>query len=301
MWIGSVWQGVRRFFEAWSRANKAHPAVSAFSTLVVLPSVLIGGALIYMALSDAYDEFKFHHLSPAEHLRLAQEACRTAQYGSICADYEAATPHLNKISHDAPEYGDAHRLLEVIRYQQEAAAERQRQSLARQEAERLRLANQTEQESYEQMQGNVAGTAHDLYRCAMSTTETQIVSFDNGHHWWADDGRCAAEERRKQVAEEQRRADQQKQRDDDAQLSSYWPTTLRVDTDMDSFWLNNEERTCQTLPDNKGRIARVNCSGSASHQDHSIPVKFWGGIDRNTVSEWKCRREGDDFVCRAIN
>jgi len=27
-----------------------------------------------------------------------------------------------------------------------------------------------------------------------------------------------------------------------------------------------------------------------------IPVRFWGGVDRNTVSNWKCRREKDDFV-----
>ena len=82
---------------------------------------------------------------------------------------------------------------------------------------------------------------------------------------------------------------------------SYWPTTLRVDTDMDSFWLNNEERTCQTFPDDKGRVTRVTCSGNASHQEHNIPVKFWGGVDRNTVSDWKCRKEGGNFVCRAID
>src|ERR1039458_26526 len=308
MWIGSVWRGIYRFFAAWHRQTQTHPLLAAFSAFFVLPCVLLGGTLVYMALSEAYDEFKFNHLSPAEHLRLAQGACRTAQYGGICADLATATPHLNKIPHDAPEYGDAHKLLEVIRLQHEAAAERQRQNLARQEAERLRLANQTQQESYEQMQRNVAGTAHDPYRCATSTADTQIFSFDNGHYWWADDGRFEADELKKQAAEEQRQTEQraaherqQRQRDDDAQLSSFWPTTLRVDTDMDSFWLNNEERTCTTSPDDKGRVARVNCSANASHQDHSIPVKFWGSVDRDTVSDWKCRREGDEFVCRAID
>jgi len=307
MWIGSAWRWIYRFFAAWHGATQAHPYFAAFSAFLVF-CVLIVGTVIYFELVEAYDEFKFNHLSSAEHLRLAQEACRTAQYGGICADPPTATPHLNKIPHDAPEYGDAHKLLEVIRLQQEAAAERQRQNLAKQEAERLRLANQTQQESYEQMQRNVAGTAHDPYRCATSTAGTQIFSFDNGHYWWADDGRCAAEELKKQAAEEQRQIEQRaaherqhRQRDEDAQSSSYWPTTLRVDTDMDSFWLNNEERTCQTLPDDKGRVARVNCSGNASHQDHSIPVKFWGGVDRDTVSDWKCRREGDEFVCRAID
>ena len=308
MSIGSVWHGIYRFFVAWHRQTQAHPLLAVFSAFVVLPCVLVVGTIIYMELSEEYDEFKFNHLSPAEHLRLAQEACRTAQYGGICADFGTATPHLNKIPHDTPEYVDAHKLSEVIRLQQEAAAERQRQNLARQEAERLRLANQTQQESYEQMQRNVAGTAHDPYKCATSTAETLIFSFDNGHYWWADDGRCAAEELRRRAAAEQTQNEQrmaherqQRQRDEDAQSSSYWPTTLRVDTDMDSLWLNNEERTCRTFPDDKGIVARVNCSANASHQDHSIPVKFWGGVDRDTVSDWKCRREGDEFVCRAID
>jgi hypothetical protein len=275
----------------------------------------LGETLIYLELSEAYDKFKFNHLSPAEHLRLARDACRTAQYGGICLDSPRATLHLNRIPHDSVEYGDARSLMEVIRLQQEAAAARQRENAARQrenqarqEAERVRLANQTWEESFEQMKRNVAGTAHDPYRCATSTVDTQIFSFDNGHYWWADDGRCAADEAKKQAATEQRRIEQQeahqrqqRQRNEDAQVSSYWPTTLRVDTDMDSFWLNNEERTCQTFPDDKGRVTRVNCSENASHQYHSIPVKFWGGVDRDTVSNWKCRREGDEFVCRAIN
>lgn len=97
------------------------------------------------------------------------------------------------------------------------------------------------------------------------------------------------------------RAEQQAKRDDDARFDSYWPTTLRVDTDMDSFWLRDEERTCQTYPDEKGRVAVVACNATGSHRDHNIPVKFWGGVERNTVSDWRCRREGDDFVCRAID
>jgi hypothetical protein len=308
MWIGSVWRGIHRFFGAWHRQTQAHPVFAVFSAFVVLPCVLFGGTLIYIALSEAYDEFKFNHLTPAEHLQLAQDACRTTQYSGICANFPAATPHLNKIPHDAPEYGDAHKLVEVIQLQQEAAAERQRQYIAAQEAERLRLANQTEQESFDQMERNVAGTVHEPYRCATSAAGTLIFSFDNGHYWWADDGRCAAEELKKQAAEEQRQIEQraaherqQKQRDEDAQNYSYWPTTLRVDTDMDSFWLNNEERTCTTFPDDKGRVARVDCSANGSHQNHSIPVRFWGGVDRDVVSNWKCRREGDGFVCRAID
>ena len=309
MWIGSVWHWIYRFFRAWHRSTQAHPYFAAFSAFVVLPCVLIGGTILYLELAEAYDEFKFNRLSSAEHLRLAQDACRIQQYGgTTCADPSTATSNLNKISHDAPEYGDAHKLSEVIRLQQEAAAERQREYLAKQEAERLRLANQTQQESFEQMQRNAFGKAHDPYTCSTSTTSEPIISFDNGHYWWADDGRCVIEQRRKEAAAEQRQIEQraaherqQKQRDDDAEVNSYWATTLRVESDMDSFWLNNEERTCRTFPDDKGRVARVNCSANASHQDHSIPVKFWGGVDRDTVSDWKCRREGDDFVCRAID
>ena len=114
-----------------------------------------------------------------------------------------------------------------------------------------------------------------------------IISFDNGSSWQWDEGRCASREQTK--------------RNSDAELSSYWPSTVRVDTDMDSFWLNKEERRCQTYPDMKGRVAVVACNASGSHRDHNIPVTFWGGVDRNTISDWRCQREDDKFVCRAIN
>jgi hypothetical protein len=91
------------------------------------------------------------------------------------------------------------------------------------------------------------------------------------------------------------------QRDSDASLSSYWPTTVRVETDMDSFWLNGEERTCLTTPGANGRVAIVTCNDSDSHRTHNIPVKFWGGVERNRVSSWRCRREGDYFVRRALD
>ena len=90
-----------------------------------------------------------------------------------------------------------------------------------------------------------------------------------------------------------------------SKIRSYWPTTIRVDTDMDSFWLPDEERTCQTYPNDKGRIAVVACNSSGSHRDHNIPVTFWGDPDRKTVSDWKCRRVknifSDTFTCKAID
>jgi DNA-binding response OmpR family regulator len=107
------------------------------------------------------------------------------------------------------------------------------------------------------------------------------------------------EAQRKSAADQEARA--QQTRDADAELSSYWPTTLRVDTDMDSFWLNNEERVCKTYPNDKGRVSVVACNETGNHRIRNIPVTFWGGVDRKTVSEWKCRRERDDFACRAVN
>lgn len=146
------------------------------------------------------------------------------------------------------------------------------------------------QESREQMQRNLQGEAHDSFLCANSKEKQPIVSFDNGSFWWEDDGRCANR--------------MQKERDVDAQIYSYWSTTIRVNTDMDSFWLPDEERTCKTLPDERGRVASVTCDATA-HGGHNIPVEFWGGVDRNTVSDWRCRREMDSlqdkFVCRALN
>jgi len=104
------------------------------------------------------------------------------------------------------------------------------------------------------------GTAKGSFTCSTSAENKPMISFDNGRSWWSDDGRCTATEQRK--------------RDDDAQLSSYWPTNIRVDTDMDSFWLQHEERSCQTYPDAKARVAVVACNTSGSHRDHNIPVKF---------------------------
>ena len=137
----------------------------------------------------------------------------------------------------------------------------------------------------------ICGTGHPS-SCATRTdagpcASQPIMSIDNGSTWQWDDGRCAAKAQAK--------------RNSDAELSSYWPTKVRVDTDMDSFWLNREERTCETYPDAKGRVAVVACNASGSHRDHNIPVTFWGGVDRNTVSDWRCERDGDRFVCKAIN
>ena len=126
---------------------------------------------------------------------------------------------------------------------------------------------------------------------------------------WAQQQQEEAERARREKEQARREAArlirEQRRRDAEAEIYSYWPTTLRVDTDMDSFWLPEEERTCMTYPGEKGRIAVVACNPTGSHRERNIPVKFWGGVNRNTVSSWKCRRDKslltDEFVCRAID
>jgi len=152
-------------------------------------------------------------------------------------------------------------------------------------------AAQAKSQAFDQMGRNIRGEAHDSFTCATSTENKPIVSFDGGGSWWVDDGRCAQR--------------LQKAKDNDAEISSYLSTTIRVDTDMDSFWLPDEERICQSYPDDKGKVSVIGCNPTGTHRDHNIPVKFWGGVERNTTSDWKCRREkdllSDEFVCRAID
>ncbi len=242
--------------------------------LVVLP-VLWG--------IDSWTTYRFNHLSAIQHLEQAKAACGN---GSECADTTDALKHLRQIPLSAPEHEEAATLSNEIAQQLERS-----QEAANRAAEKENTATEeAKEQSREQMQRNFQGDAHDSFLCANSTDNLPIVSFDNGEHWWKDDGRCA-----KQM---------QERRDRDAEIHSYWSTTVRVNTDMDSFWLPDEERTCQTYPDDKGRVASVTCDATL-HSTHNIPVVFWGGVDRNTVSDWKCRREkdilNDQFVCRAID
>ena len=150
-------------------------------------------------------------------------------------------------------------------------------------------ADQSSDESWDQVQRNSQNLAQDPFVCNTSIEGKPILSFDHGLHWWTDDGRCAVVIKRKQ-----------KKKDEDAQVYSFWPTTIRVETNIDSSWLHNEERTCETHPDDGGRVSTVIC-GTDSGRRHNIPIKFWGSIERNTVSDWRCRNESNDFVCRAVN
>jgi len=296
----------------WKFANALKRGFSAFNArtplggklLIVCFVILFGciGVLIIQEyIREALENYRFEHLSSAQHLALAKEICMiSGTNASTCASIQLddAIGHLKRISQTAPEYAEASRLLDLIRLQQQKMEIVKANAIAR----ATKIANQSEQQSREQMWRNLQGESHDSFTCGTSTENAPIMSFDNGHYWWQDDGRCAATEQKKREAEQKA---EQNQRDEDAQLSSYWPTTIRVDTDMDSFWLPDEERICQTYPNDKGRVATVACNASGSHRDHNIPVKFWGGLERNIVSDWKCRRDkdilSDEFICRAID
>ena len=252
---------IRAISKAVSAFYSASPNVAIF---VICMLVVFCFVLCIIAFGN-YQEFSFNRLSPAEHFRLGKAAFEIG-------DYTEAERQLRTIQNSGSEHDEAAGILSAIQKQREL--------------QRKAAAMRTE-DARERMLGNMAGKYHDEFKCSISTDNKPIVSFDSGVTWWLDDGRCAVRS--------------QKQRDADANVNSYWPTTVRVDTDMDSFWLNHEERTCQTAPDDKGRVSVVACSPSGNHRAHNIPVKFWGGVDRNTVSDWKCERDGEDFVCKAIN
>ena len=270
--------------------------IAGFSTTTTLPQqifvlillTLVGVEVILAAIgeiSQVYDGYRFNHLSAGEHLSLAKDSC--GHLVGICASPDDASRHLEKIPTTAPEYSEASKIIVSIQQQKQRDSEKAQQKAAA-----------SEEQAREQMLRNVQGIAPDSVACAISTENLPIMSFDRGQHGWADDGRCAAYFANEQAAKQKAAQDQ---RDADAQLYSYWPTTIRVNTDIDSFWLPNEERTCQTYPDDKGRVAVVACNATGSRHEHNIPVTFWGGVDRNTVSDWKCQREGDNFVCKAID
>ncbi len=284
MRIKSLAKGIARGYSAIDRtvfkreARSFREKVESGCVLTVLAWLFIFLPIVFVVvtISDSWESYRFNHLSAAQHLALAKVECGN---GSRCLNTSEAAHHLSRVPTSAPEYGEAVKLQAAI--DQQVANERE---TSIQEKEKSRMA------SWNNAQANFNGQAKDGFLCATSTDHETIVSFDNGMFWWRDDGRC-----------EQR---MQKRRDEEAQLKSYWPTTVRVNTDMDTFWLPDEERNCQTYPDTEGKVATVLCDSKA-HANHNIPVKFWGGVDRNTVSDWNCRREkdllADEFVCRAID
>lgn len=265
----------------WKRTNWRQLVFLAFIGSI---GVLLMCITISVVVEEAVEDYKFNQLSTAIHLKLAKLACGntagTNTTETVCQTPSEAERQLLAIPKTAQEYHAALDLLAIVHEQQ-----------ARNETAGREKAAQSKVQAYEQMQRNISGQAHDAFSCATSTENKPIISFDAGRDWWADDGRCEAT--------------QQRSRDSDAEISSYLSTTLRVNTDMDSFWLPDEERTCQSYPDDKGKIATITCTSTGTHQEHNIPVKFWGGVSRNTTSDWKCRQEknllSDEFVCRAVD
>lgn len=244
--------------------------------------LMLFGLILAAALYSGVESVLFAGRSAADHLRRANEDCQISNEGAIvrCSNMYDALRELRAIPESAAEYHVALTYIAAIqqRLDNDAATAKQQESAVRTRA-------------YERAQKNFHGQAQDPFTCATSTRNQPIISFDDRRHWWPDDGRCL--DRLKRA------------KDADAEAMSYWPTTLRVDTDMDSLWLPDEERTCLSYPDDKGKIASVACEPTGSHRDHNIPVKFWGGVERDKISSWKCRREkdlsSDGFVCRAID
>jgi len=238
-------------------------------------------AIVVTSVVSAVEEFAFNHTSAAGHLKRARAACGISDGvdATNCADPDQAFRQLWAIPKSSEEYGVAAAFLTSLQQQH-----------VRLTAESAAKSDQLKNYAFAQMQENFNGQSHDPFKCANSTENKPIVSFDGGNSWWKDDGRCAEQ--------------LQKTRDSNAQGYSYWSTTLRVNTDIDSSWLADEERTCQTYPDDKGKVAAVACNATGT-LDHNIPIKFWGGVERNTTSHWKCRREksllSDEFVCRAVD
>lgn len=289
MSAGSITRGITQGFLLFTKmvCKTESPIFSdkLVSAFVIVFPLSVAILLTIGVVSDSLEPKKNDHgtavdnMSPTEHLAQAKAECGN---GSLCLNPIEAAYQISMIPSSAPEYGEASKLLATI-MQQES---RENAELLEKTGTEIQKSDDAEQRSREQMQRNFQGEAHDSFSCATSTEKEPIVSFDDGKFWWKDDGRCAERE--------------QKRRDEDAQIYSYWPNTVRVNTDMDSFWLPDEERNCQTLPDDKGRVSTVICDTTA-HANHNIPVTFWGGVDRNTVSDWRCRREGGSFVCRATD
>ena len=236
------------------------------SNLVVVAIILFVLACLSVAV---YQNYQFNHMTPDEHLSAAHDDVWNA-------DYDDAQRHLDAIpktslAHDSDEFDQVADALK----KHKAALEQQTES-----------ENRTLQSSLPEvlcMGGNDVTNGQRHFQ--------EFMSLDNGKSWVDDDGSCVKAE--------------QKERDADAKMYSYWPTTVRVEADINQSWLNHEERVCTSYPSAEGRVDRVICNPDAYNTGHNrlhdIPITFWGGVDRGHRSNWRCRREGDDFVCWAID
>jgi hypothetical protein len=93
--------------------------------------------------------------------------------------------------------------------------------------------------------------------------------------------------------------------------------THEVNMYMQSDWLEGENRKCsglqtlgttRTAPEISSLFCPEDYTGSSSH---NLTVKFWGKVSRRNVSSaaqvwgtrysWRCSRNSDGFVCRALD
>ena len=162
---------------------------------------------MFILIGAVHDAYKEVHMTPTDHLRKAKLLCPESQ-------------DRRGVFCQAYRQADAESELRAIR------------STAPEYSEGNQLLSSIKTSNRKQMEDNFSNVSHDIYRCAHSTEGKLIVSFDDGNSWWIDDGRCAAR--------------MESTRDREAESSSYWPTTLRVDTDMNSSWLS---RRRTHLPD----------------------------------------------------
>ena len=95
----------------------------------------------------------------------------------------------------------------------------------------------------------------------------------------------------------------------------YIPHTAAVDFSMKPNWLVGKNRDClgfHNAPDpNRGLIVTVDCPPSFDEQEtHNVTVKFWGKTVRpysnqndpsGAMHKWRCTRESDGFVCKALD
>lgn len=76
-----------------------------------------------------------------------------------------------------------------------------------------------------------------------------------------------------------------------------------VSIQIDGNWMMGEYRPCRSYP----ALDDLECTQRGAGAAHLLPVTFWGRIDRNEPSDWKCQRQhgvlasADSVVCWATD
>jgi hypothetical protein len=104
---------------------------------------------------------------------------------------------------------------------------------------------------------------------------------------------------------------------DSLNRAGWVPHTRTVNLYMQGDWLEGENRTClgvqtQVAKGKPAEITRLICPVEyLGDTSHNLPVRFWGRVSRPNAQHsdepwgsrfrWNCTRNGDGFVCKAIN